>query len=106
MALNLTSRLQVTAHYFWNRRNSAALSHHGVRLDYDPEQRRMSALILGYTLTFLAIGLAALMAYIKPAGQVGKSPDPGRPRHRRDLCDGRRAAASGAEFDQRPADHR
>ena len=73
MALNLTSRLQVTAHYFWNRRNSAALSHHGVRLDYDPEQRRMSALILGYTLTFLAIGLAALMAYIKPAGQVGKS---------------------------------
>jgi type VII secretion protein EccB len=73
MALNLTSRLQVTAHYFWNRRNSAALSHHGVRLDYDPEQRRMSALVLGYTLTFLAIGLAALMAYIKPAGQVGKS---------------------------------
>ena len=74
MALNLTSRLQVTAHYFWNRRNAAALSHHGVRLDYDPEQRRLSALILGYTLTVLAIGLAALMAYIKPAGQVGRSP--------------------------------
>ncbi|KPN47688.1 type VII secretion protein EccB [Mycobacterium intracellulare] len=73
MALNLTSRLQVTAHYFWNRRNAAALSHHGVRLDYDPEQRRLSALILGYTLTVLAIALAALMAYIKPAGQVGKS---------------------------------
>ena len=51
MALNLTSRLQVTAHYFWNRRNAAALSHHGVRLDYDPEQRRISALVLGYTLT-------------------------------------------------------
>jgi type VII secretion protein EccB len=74
MALNLTSRLQVTAHYFWNRRNSAALSHHGVRLAYDPEQRRLSALILGYTLTVLALALAALMAYIKPAGQVGKSP--------------------------------
>ena len=73
MALNLTSRLQVTAHYFWNRRNAAALSHHGVRLDYDPEQRRMSALVLGYVLTVLAIGLAALMAYIKPAGQVGQS---------------------------------
>jgi hypothetical protein len=39
MALHLTSRLQVTAHYFWNRRNAAALSHHGVRLEYDPEQR-------------------------------------------------------------------
>lgn len=73
MALNLTSRLQVTAHYFWNRRNAAALSHHGVRLDYDPEQRRISALVLGYTLTIVMIGLAALMAYIKPAGQVGKS---------------------------------
>jgi type VII secretion protein EccB len=73
MPLNLTSRLQVTAHYFWNRRNAAALSHHGVRLDYDPEQRRMSALILGFTLTIVAIALAALMGYIKPAGQVGKS---------------------------------
>lgn len=73
VALNLTSRLQVTAHHFWNRRNAAALSHHGVRLDYDPEQRRLSAVILGYTLTVLAIGLAALMAFIKPAGQVGVS---------------------------------
>lgn len=74
MALNLTSRLQVTAHYFWNRRNAAALSHHGVRLDYDPEQRRLSSLILGYALVVVLIGLAALMAYIKPAGQVGTSP--------------------------------
>ena len=73
MALNLTSRLQVTAHYFWNRRNAAALSHHGVRLDYDPEQRRTSALILGFTLVLIASALAALMGYIKPAGQVGKS---------------------------------
>jgi type VII secretion protein EccB len=74
MALNLTSRLQVTAHYFWNRRNEAALSHHGVRLDYDPEQRRRAALALGYALVVIAVALAALMAYIKPAGQVGTSP--------------------------------
>jgi type VII secretion protein EccB len=73
MALNLTSRLQVTAHYFWNRRNAAALSHHGVRLDYDPEQRRVSSLILGYMLVGILVALAALMAYIKPAGQVGTS---------------------------------
>ncbi len=77
MPLNLTSRLQVTAHYFWNRRNAAALSHHGVRLDYDPEQRRLSALILGFSLTIVAVALAALMGYIKPAGQVGKLADPG-----------------------------
>ena len=57
MALNLTSRLQVTAHYFWNRRNAAALSHHGVRLEYDPEQRRSAALILGFTFTLLAVAL-------------------------------------------------
>src|SRR6202007_1697585 len=49
------------------------LSHHGVRLDYDPEQRRIAALILGFVLTLVAIALAALMAYIKPAGQVGTS---------------------------------
>lgn len=74
MALNLTSRLQVTAHYFWNRRNAAALSHHGVRLDYDPEQRRLASLILGFALLVVAMALAALLAYIKPAGQVGTSP--------------------------------
>jgi type VII secretion protein EccB len=73
VALNLTSRLQVTAHYFWNRRNAAALSHHGVGLEYDPEQRRVAALMLGFVLTLVAIALAALLAYIKPAGQVGKS---------------------------------
>jgi len=73
MALNLTSRLQVTAHYFWNRRNAAALSHHGVRLEYDPEQRRSAALILGFTFTLLAVALMFILSWFKPAGQVGKS---------------------------------
>lgn len=73
MALNLTSRLQVTAYYFTNRRNAAALSHHGARLEYDPEQRRMAALILGFTFTILAVALMALLAWFKPAGQVGQS---------------------------------
>ncbi|MDG4667956.1 type VII secretion protein EccB [Mycobacterium sp. 236(2023)] len=72
MALNLTSRLQVTAHYFWNRRNAAALSHHGVRLEYDPEQRRSAALILGITFTLLAVALMFVLSWFKPAGQVGK----------------------------------
>ncbi|WP_094287333.1 type VII secretion protein EccB [Mycobacterium lehmannii] len=73
MALNLTSRLQVTAHYFWNRRNAAALSHHGVRLEYDPEQRRSAALILGVTFTLLAMALMFVLSWFKPAGQVGQS---------------------------------
>ena len=73
MALNLTSRLQVTAHYFWNRRNASALSHHGVRLEYDPEQRRMAGIILGFTFTLLAVALMAILAWFKPAGQVGSS---------------------------------
>ena len=73
MALNLASRLQVTAHYFWNRRNAAALSHHGVRLEYDPEQRRSAALILGFTLTLLAVALMFILSWFKPAGQVGAS---------------------------------
>lgn len=73
MALNLTSRLQVTAHYFWNRRNAAALSHHGVRLEYDPEQRRSAALILGVMFTLLAMALMFVLSWFKPAGQVGQS---------------------------------
>jgi type VII secretion protein EccB len=73
MALNLASRLQVTAHYFWNRRNAAALSHHGVRLEYDPEQRRSAALILGFALTLLAVALMLVLSWFKPAGQVGSS---------------------------------
>jgi type VII secretion protein EccB len=73
MPLNLTSRLQVTAHHFWNRRNAAALSHHGVRLEYDPEQRRSAALILGFTFTLLAVALMFILSWFKPAGQVGSS---------------------------------
>jgi type VII secretion protein EccB len=73
MALNLASRLQVTAHYFWNRRNAAALSHHGVRLEYDPEQRRSAALILGFTSTLLAVALMFILSWFRPAGQVGSS---------------------------------
>ena len=73
MALNLTSRLQVTAHRFWNRRNAAALSHHGVSLEYDPEQRRSAALILGFTFTLLAVALMFVLSWFKPAGQVGQS---------------------------------
>ena len=73
MPLNLTSRLQVTAHHFWNRRNAAALSHHGVRLEYDPEQRRSAALILGFTFTILAVALMFVLSWFKPAGQVGSS---------------------------------
>ena len=74
MALNLTSRLQVTAHYFWSRRNAAALSHHGVRMEYDPEQRRSAALILGFTFAILAVALMFILSWFKPAGQVGTSP--------------------------------
>ncbi|MDT5132680.1 MAG: hypothetical protein QOE41_1991, partial [Mycobacterium sp.] len=73
MALNLASRLQVSAHYFWQRRNAAALSHHGVRLEYDPEQRRRAALILGFTFLMLAVALMFILSWFKPAGQVGQS---------------------------------
>jgi Type VII secretion system ESX-1, transport TM domain B len=68
MPLNLTSRLQVAAHHFWNRRNAATLSHHGVRLEYDPEQRRSAALILGFTFTILAVALMFILSWFKPAG--------------------------------------
>jgi type VII secretion protein EccB len=74
MALNLVSRVQVTASRFINKRNSTALSHHGVRLEYDPESRRVAALTLGVTLALVATGVMFLLSWFKPAGQVGSSP--------------------------------
>ncbi len=73
MALNLTSRLQVTASRFWNRRTDAALSHHGVRLDYDPEHRRTAALIIGVALSAVGCAVALVMSVLKPAGHPGSS---------------------------------
>jgi type VII secretion protein EccB len=73
MALNLASGLQVSAHFFWNRRNAAALSHHGVRMEFDPVQRQRASLILGFVFAILAVALMFVLSWFKPAGQVGQS---------------------------------
>ena len=73
MALNLASGLQVSAHFFWNRRNAAALSHHGVRMEFDPVQRQRASLILGFMFALLAVALMFVLSWFKPAGQVGQS---------------------------------
>src|ERR1700759_4039808 len=73
MALNLASGLQVSAHFFWNRRNAAALSHHGVRMEVDPVQRQRGALILGVIFALPAVALIFVLSWFKPAGQVGQS---------------------------------
>ena len=106
MALNLASGLQVSAHFFWNRRNAAALSHHGVRMEFDPVQRQRASLILGFVFALLAVALMFVLSWFKPAGQVGTVDDPRRPGHRRDVRPRRRPAASRAEPGQRAADRR
>lgn len=73
MALNLASGLQVSAHFFWQRRNVAALSHHGVRMEFDPVQRQRASLILGFVFALLGVALMFLLSWFKPAGQVGES---------------------------------
>jgi type VII secretion protein EccB len=73
MALNLASGLQVSAHFFWQRRTSAALSHHGVRMEFDPVQRQRASLILGFVFALLGVALMFLLSWFKPAGQVGES---------------------------------
>lgn len=73
MALNLASGLQVSAHFFWNRRNAAALSHHGVRMEFDPVQRQRASMILGFIFAILAVALMFVLSWFKPAGQVGQS---------------------------------
>ena len=72
MAVNLSSRQQVTAHYYWNRRNAAALSHHGVRPQYDPEQGRSAAPILGFTLNTARVG-ADVHPVVVQTGGPGRS---------------------------------
>ncbi len=73
MALNLASGLQVSAHFFWQRRNAAALSHHGVRMEFDPVQRQRASLTLGFVFALLGVALMFLLSWFKPAGQVGDS---------------------------------
>ncbi len=106
MALNLASGLQVSAHFFWNRRNAAALSHHGVRMEFDPVQRQRASLILGFIFAILAVALMFVLSWFKPAGQVGQSANPRRPRYRRDLRPRRRSAAPGRQSHQRAPDRR
>jgi len=73
VALNLASGLQVSAHFFWQRRNAAALSHHGVRMEFDPVQRQRAALTLGFVFALLGVALMFVLSWFKPAGQVGDS---------------------------------
>ncbi|MCG5433049.1 type VII secretion protein EccB [Mycobacterium sp. MYCO198283] len=73
MALNLASGLQVSAHFFWQRRTAAALSHHGVRMEFDPVQRQRASLLLGFVFAVLATALMFVLSWFKPAGQVGQS---------------------------------
>ena len=105
MALNLASGLQVSAHFFWNRRNAAALSHHGVRMEFDPVQRQRASLILGFIFALLAVALMFVLVLVQ-ARRTGRTVgDPRGPRHRRDLRPRRRPSASGGQPDQR-APHR
>jgi len=71
--LGLASRVQVTAWHFWRRRNAAALSHHGVRMSYDPEARRAAALVCGVLFTVLCVAGAFILHWFKPAGQIGNA---------------------------------
>jgi hypothetical protein len=44
-----------------------------VRLEYDPEARRVAALTLGVTLALVATAIMFVLSWFKPAGQVGNS---------------------------------
>src|SRR6185312_12943705 len=58
---------------FWQRRNAAALSHHGVRMEFDPVQRQRASLLLGFVFALLGVALMFLLSWFRPAGQVGES---------------------------------
>ena len=106
MALNLASGLQVSAHFFWNRRNAAALSHHGVRMEFDPgaAPARVADSRLHLRAARRRVDVRAVLVQARRTGRPVD--DPGRPGHRRDLRSRRRPAASRDESGQRAVDRR
>lgn len=71
--LNYASLEQVSAWRFLRHRVSVAIGRRNVRLVHDPSKNAAASLLVGFVLAVGIVGICAILAWIKPIGQVGKS---------------------------------
>jgi type VII secretion protein EccB len=71
--LNYASLEQVSAWRFLRHRAAVAIGRRNVRLVHDPSKNSSASLLVGTVAAVLIVGICAIVAWIKPIGQVGKS---------------------------------
>jgi type VII secretion protein EccB len=71
MPLNYSSWEQVSGWRFLLHRLSVAVGRRSVRLVHDPSKNNTAALLVSAVVALLIVGLAFVMAFLKPVGQVG-----------------------------------
>lgn len=71
--LNYASLEQVSAWRFLRHRVKVAIGRRNVRLVHDPSKNSTASLVVGAVAAVLILGICAIVAWIKPVGQVGKS---------------------------------
>lgn len=70
--LNYASLEQVSAWRFLRHRISVGIGRRNVRLVHDPSKNSSASLLVGAVAGLLIVGICAIVAWIKPIGQVGK----------------------------------
>lgn len=73
MPLNYASWEQVSGWRYLLHRLSVAVGRRSVRLVHDPSKNNTAALLVSAVVAVLVVGLSFVMAFLKPAGQVGES---------------------------------
>lgn len=71
--LNYASLEQVSAWRFLRHRVKVAIGRRNVRLVHDPSKNATASLVVGTVAAVLILGICAIVAWIKPVGQVGRS---------------------------------
>ncbi len=73
MPLNYSSMEQVSGWRFLRHRQAVAIARHSVRLVHDPSRNATASLLVGAVAAVLIIGVCFVIAFFRPAGQVGQS---------------------------------
>ncbi|WP_308494890.1 type VII secretion protein EccB [Mycobacterium kansasii] len=71
--MNYASLEQVSAWRFLRHRISVGIGRRNVRLVHDPSKNSAASLLVGFVASVAIVGVCAIVAFIKPIGQIGKS---------------------------------
>lgn len=69
-----TTRLQISGHRFLMRRTAHALVRGDARMLDDPLAAQSTSLVIGAVLAVVAVAVAAVPAFLRPAGDLGDAP--------------------------------